>query len=116
MPFKCLNKFVSELCSGQKGEAPLTILFPLGILAIGLIVIYTVFGSTLYSANQDGANASSNPAAYQAGPGVFSPVTDLEKFNEQTHKRAYSTVKGAIADLNSSNTDNMSLNEQYNRK
>jgi hypothetical protein len=111
-----MHKFVSELCRGQKGEAPLAILFPLGILTIGLIVIYTVFGSTLYSANQDNANASSNPATYQAGPGAFSPITDLEKNNGQNHERAYSTVKGAIADLNSTSTDNMSLNEQYKRK
>ncbi|MCX6006625.1 MAG: hypothetical protein NTZ34_05095 [Chloroflexi bacterium] len=105
MPFKCVYNFVSELCNGQKGEAPLAILFPLGILAIGFIVLYAVFGSTLYSANQDSATAGNNPAIYQAGPGAFSPVTNLEKFTEQNHERAYSTLKGAIADLNSTNTD-----------
>ena len=108
VPFKCLHKFVSELCCGQKGEAPLAILFPLGILTIGLIVIYAVFGSALYCANQDNATASNNPANYQAGPGVFSPITDLEKNPEQNRTRVFSTVKGAISDLNSTGTDNTS--------
>jgi hypothetical protein len=116
VPFKCLHKFVSELCCGQKGEAPLAILFPLGILTIGLVVLYTVFGSTLYSANQDNANASSNPANYQTGPGVFSPITDLEKDPKQNSESVFSNVKSAISDLSSTDTDNTSLNKQNNKK
>ncbi len=117
MPFKRLHKSISQLCSGQKGATtPLTLLFPLGILTIGLIVIHAVFGSAWFSSDQDSANASSNPATYQAGPGTFSPITDLEKTNVQSHGRVYSTVKGAIADLNNSNTDNMSLNGLSNKK
>jgi hypothetical protein len=70
----------------------------------------------LFSANQDSANASNNMSAFKPGPGAFTPIADIANSQTQNHERAFSTVKGAIADLNNTSTDNMSLNEQYNRK
>jgi hypothetical protein len=117
MPDKCIYKSVSELCSGQKGAAsPATILFLIGIIVVGMVVVYAVFGTTLFSANAASMSTDANQAAYKPGPGAFTPIADIANSQTQNHERAFSTVKGAIADLNNTSTDNMSLNEQYNRK
>ena len=117
MPVKCIYKSVSELCKVQKGAvSPATILFLIGVIAVGLVAVYVVFSSTLFSASAASGSTDANQATFKTGPGAFAPITDLEKKRDLNPERVYSTVKGAIADLNSTSVDNMSLNDQYNRK
>ena len=108
MPVKCIRRAISKLCKKQNGAAiPETLIFLIGIIVITMIIIYCTSGS---------GNADTNPSTYKSGPGAFSPITELDANRDNNPERVYSTVRGAIADLEGSASDNKSLSMQYYHK
>ena len=107
MPVKSIRRAISGLCRKQNGATiPETAIFLIGVIVITMIVIYCTSGN---------GSASTNPSTFKPSPGTFSPITDLEANRDNNPERVYSTVKGAIADLNS-RTENTTPGGQYNLK
>jgi hypothetical protein len=108
MPVKCIRLAISKLCRKQEGAAiPDTAVFMIGIVIITLIVVYCTSGN---------GNAAANPSTYKSGPGTFSPITELDANRDNNTERVYSTVRGAIADLDNAFSENKSISMQYNPK
>jgi len=104
-----LNSHLSGPGSRQKGQAfPETVIVLISVVVVSLVVSFAVFGPSLFSADRGPEILTQNPDAYKSSPEAFSPITDLEKNGPEHPERAFSTVKGAISDLESSSAGNTS--------
>jgi hypothetical protein len=102
--------------AGQSGKAfTETVLVLISITVVSLVVSFVFLGSTWFSPAASATNLGT-PGNFQASPGAFTPIKDLESGSVKNPDRVYSTVKSAIADFNNGDTDNTSLHQQYNPK
>ena len=107
MPVTRIKNRISELCRRQRGTTfAETVVILLGLTTVAIIVTYVFIGPSLLSADKN-IDCQGNPADFQASPGVFSPITELEQNHENNPARIYSAVKEA------NGTDNISVYKQY---
>ena len=107
IPGKYIRTALKRLLKDQSGTAFKEIVLILGGIAVVSIVVTVVFnGGSLFS---PGKAPASNPSAYAPGPGAFTPVSQIENDPTKYSERVYSTVKGAITDMeNTPNGDTTS--------
>lgn len=116
MPVNYLKTSISRLYKDQDGIAFKDIAMLLASLTIvSIIVTYVFLGGSIFASSQD-VTELSNPSNYITSPDVFSPITELEKKHHANPERVYSMVRGAIADLENSQSDNVCIYSQLNQK
>jgi hypothetical protein len=107
MPVARIKDRISELCKRQGGTTfAETVVILLGLTTVAIIVTYVFIGPSILSADKN-IDCQGNPADFQASPGVFSPITELEINHDKHPASMYSTVKEA------NGTDNISVYKQY---
>ncbi|MBN1374585.1 MAG: hypothetical protein JXA01_00360 [Dehalococcoidia bacterium] len=105
MSFKHIKNATSMFFKDQQGMTFTEIaLVLIGITIASIAVSFITLGTSLFTVDASSGNINST-SSYKISSGAFSPITELEKQHLNNPERIDSTVKGAIADLESF-TDN----------
>jgi hypothetical protein len=106
-PVKRIRRSIPEQFSNQSGAAfTETMMILIGITMASIVVSFIFLGTSWFSADASSTNINNSPAAFKPATGAFTPMADLEANHDRNPQRVYSTVRGAIADLDNAGSEN----------